>query len=142
MSTSATRRGFRKPVRGHVSQRYGCTGYRSNPKRGRCWFHDGIDIAGPRGSKVRASADGYVAYVGRNPWDRGRRSFVVIVGHARGYETVYAHLKPVRRVKAGQRVRRGQVVGVVGMTGHTSGPHVHWEVKKHGRTVDPRRAGR
>jgi murein DD-endopeptidase MepM/ murein hydrolase activator NlpD len=91
---------------------------------------------------VRASAAGYVAYVGWNPWDRGRRAFVVIIAHRRGYESIYAHLKPQRNVRAGQRVRRGQVIGVVGLTGHTSGAHVHWEVSRHFRTSDPRRAGR
>ena len=136
-------RSFRRPAKGTISQGYGCTGYRANKRRGKCrYFHDGIDIASPRGTRVRASADGYVAYAGRNPWDTGRRAFVVIVGHAGGYETVYAHLKPVRKVKAGQRIRRGQVLGVVGMTGRTSGPHVHWEVSRNFRTLDPKRAGR
>ena len=99
-------------------------------------------VATSRGSPVRASAAGYVAYVGWNPWDRGRRAFVVIIAHRRGYESIYAHLKPQRNVRAGQRVRRGQVIGVVGLTGHTSGAHVHWEVSRHFRTSDPRRAGR
>jgi murein DD-endopeptidase MepM/ murein hydrolase activator NlpD len=136
---STRRTGFRMPARGTISQDYGC----SRSRRGSCrYFHDGIDIATSRGAVVRASADGYVAYVGRNPWDDGKRAYVVIIGHARGYESIYAHLKPVRRVKAGQRVRRGSVVGVVGMTGHTSGPHVHWEVSRAFRTVNPRKAGR
>jgi murein DD-endopeptidase MepM/ murein hydrolase activator NlpD len=140
--SSRGRKGFRMPARGHVSQGYGCSA-RGKARRGACRrFHDGIDIATGRGARVRASADGYVAYVGRNPWDQGKRAFVVIIGHARGYESVYAHLRPVRKVKAGQRVRRGQTIGVVGLTGHTSGPHVHWEVSRSFRTVDPRRAGR
>jgi murein DD-endopeptidase MepM/ murein hydrolase activator NlpD len=135
---------FRRPAKGDISQGYGCQQVRRG-KRGpaRCVrFHDGIDIATARGAPVRASAAGYVAYVGWNPWDRGRRAFVVIIGHARGLETIYGHLAPVRRVKAGQRVERGQVIGVVGMTGRTSGAHVHWEVSRDFRTMDPLRVGR
>lgn len=139
---SRDRRSFRKPAPGSISQGYGCAGH-GKSKRGSCRrFHDGIDIATARGTHVRASADGYVVYVGRNPWDQGKRAFMVIIGHARGYESVYAHLKPVRKVKAGQRVRRGQVIGVVGLTGYTTGPHVHWEVSRGFRTMDPLRAGR
>jgi murein DD-endopeptidase MepM/ murein hydrolase activator NlpD len=136
--------GFRRPAKGRVSQDYGCQQTRRARKAAsHCLrFHDGIDIATAPSAPVRASADGYVAFVGWNPWDRGRRSYVVIVGHARGIETVYAHLRPIRKVKAGQFVRRGQLIGVVGLTGHTSGWHVHWEVSRDFRSMDPRRAGR
>jgi murein DD-endopeptidase MepM/ murein hydrolase activator NlpD len=134
---------FRKPVRGTISQGYGCTGHRTNPRRGGCrHFHDGIDVAAPRGAKVRAAAAGYVAYVGFSPWDGRARAFVVIIGHAGGYESVYAHLQPRDTVRAGQRVKRGQVIGRVGMTGLTTGPHVHLEVKRGGVTLNPLRAGR
>jgi murein DD-endopeptidase MepM/ murein hydrolase activator NlpD len=141
---SDTPRGFRRPAKGHISQGYGCQrAYRYGHDGSTCArFHDGIDIAAARGARVRAAADGYVAYVGWNPWDHGRRSFVVLIGHARGFETIYAHLRPVRKVAAGQRVRRGEVIGIVGVTGHTTGPHVHWEVSRDFRTLDPRRAGR
>jgi len=133
-------RGFMRPARGRVSQGYGCHAVRKTHGRhtacGR--FHDGIDIATAPGASVRASADGYVAYVGWNPWDHGRRAYVVIIGHAHDLETIYAHLKPVSMVRAGQHVRRGQRIGLVGLTGHTSGPHVHWEVSRDFRTMDPR----
>lgn len=143
-TSAGLRRGFMRPARGPISQGYGCQRVdRGKDDRRSCLsFHDGIDIAAPRGTRVRASADGYVAYVGWNPWDGGRRSFVVIIGHARGIETIYAHLAPSRMVMAGQRVRRGQVVGVVGMTGRTSGAHVHWEVSRDFQAMDPLRAGR
>jgi len=135
--------GFRRPARGHISQPYGCQRVRRSKAGSRCTrYHDGIDIATSRGMRVRASASGFVAYVGWNPWDRGKRSYVVIVGHTRGYESVYAHLKPVRKVKSGQRVKRGDVIGVVGMTGRTSGPHVHWEVGRDFHMTNPLRAGR
>ena len=140
---TASGKGFMKPAKGTISQRYGCTGYHANPRRGSCaHFHDGIDIAAKRGTKVRAAADGFVAYVGRNPWDNDKRAFVVIIGHAGGYESVYAHLQPRRKVRAGQRVERGDLIGTIGTTGHTSGPHVHWEVSRDFRSQNPLRAGR
>ncbi|MEX1296071.1 MAG: M23 family metallopeptidase [Candidatus Limnocylindrales bacterium] len=140
--TASVRR-FVKPVKGKLSQAYGCTGYGTNPRRGSCkHFHDGVDIVAGVGTKVKASADGYVAYVGWSPWDRGARAYVVIIGHAGGYESVYAHLQPRRKVRAGQKVRRGAVIGTIGMTGLTTGAHVHWEVRRHGVNVDPLKAGR
>jgi murein DD-endopeptidase MepM/ murein hydrolase activator NlpD len=134
---------FHRPARGSISQRYGCTGYGANPRRGSCrHFHDGIDIAARRGTVVRASADGYVYYVGRNPWDAGSRAFVVLIAHAGGFESVYAHLQPRRMVAAGARIERGDVIGRIGITGRSSGPHVHWEVRRGLRSLDPLRAGR
>ncbi len=136
-------KGFKRPAKGRVSQGYGCTGYRTNPGRGGCaHFHDGIDIAAKRGTAVRASAAGYVAYVGRNPWDVGSRAYVVIIGHAGGYESVYGHLQPQRKVRAGQHVERGDVIGSVGNTGRSTGPHVHWAISRGFHSLDPRRAGR
>ena len=140
---AASTRTFARPVRGTITQPYGCTGYRAKPARGSCrHFHDGIDIAAKSGTGVRVSANGYVAFVGYSPWDPGSRAFIVVVGHSNGYETVYAHLKPIRKVRAGQRVTRGDVIGLIGMSGTTSGPHVHWEVKTGRTTVNPLRAGR
>ena len=137
---AASSKDLRKPVRGSISQRYGCTGYHVNPRRGSCrHFHDGVDIAAPVGRWVRAVADGYVAYAGYSPWDSGPRAYIVITVHAGGVESVYAHLEPKRKVKAGRAVKRSAAIGAVGMTGLTSGPHLHWEVRKHGRTVDPKK---
>jgi murein DD-endopeptidase MepM/ murein hydrolase activator NlpD len=134
---------WRKPLAGRISQRYGCTGYPTNPRRGGCrHFHDGVDIAAPVGSKIRASADGLVAYVGFSPWDGVKRAFIVVLVHPGGYESVYAHLKPTRKVRAGQVVDRGEVIGKVGMTGLTTGPHVHWEVRRGGTWLNPLKVGR
>jgi murein DD-endopeptidase MepM/ murein hydrolase activator NlpD len=136
-------RGFAKPVKGKLSQAYGCTGSRTNPRKGSCrHFHDGVDIAAPTGTKVHASAAGYVAYVGWSPWDTGERAYVVVIGHANGYESLYAHLQPQRKIRAGQKVRKGQVIGTIGMTGLTTGPHVHWEIWKNGANLNPLKAGR
>lgn len=140
---TASVKGFARPAKGKLSQAFGCTGYPTNPRKGACkHFHDGADIAAPVGTKVKASADGYVAYVGWSPWDTGDRAYIVIVGHASGYESVYAHLQPRKKVRAGQKVKRGQVIGTIGMTGLTTGPHVHWEVKKGGANLNPLKAGR
>jgi murein DD-endopeptidase MepM/ murein hydrolase activator NlpD len=141
--TTASTKAFVRPARGNITQSFGCTGYRANPRLGSCrHFHDGVDIAAPKGTKVRASADGYVAYAGFSPWDNGRRAYIVIIGHANGYESVYAHLQPTRKVRAGQKVKRGAPIATIGMTGLTSGPHVHWEVKKGGTNLNPLGAGR
>lgn len=136
-------KGFTKPAKGKTSQTWGCTGFRTNPRKGSCkHFHDGVDIAAPVGTKVKAAADGYVAYAGWSPWDTGDRAYIVIIGHAGGYESLYAHLQPRRKVRAGQKVKRGQAIGTIGVTGLTTGAHVHWELRKGGKNVDPLKAGR
>ena len=130
----------RLDVLGKVSQRFGCTGYRREPRRGGCrHFHDGLDIAGRPGSRVRAAFSGVVAYAGWNPWDAERRAYIVIVGHRGGFHTVYGHLRPVRKARVGKTVRRGQVIGFMGSTGNSSGPHLHWEVRKGTTALDPGR---
>ena len=134
---------FVRPAAGRVSQVYGCTGFPTNPPRGSCRrFHDGVDVAAPRGTRVKAGADGYVAYVGWSPWDEDRRAYIVIVAHAAGYESVYAHLQPTRLVRAGQKVKRGQLIGRIGTTGLSTGPHVHWELRRNGTSQNPLSASR
>jgi murein DD-endopeptidase MepM/ murein hydrolase activator NlpD len=64
---------------------------------------------------------------------------MVIIGHRGGFESLYAHLRPVRRVRVGQLVRKGQTIGLMGSTGRSSGPHVHWEVRRGSSTIDPLR---
>jgi murein DD-endopeptidase MepM/ murein hydrolase activator NlpD len=134
----AARSGFAWPAHGRVTQPYGCTGFPLEPPRGSCaHFHDGIDIAAYQGAPIRAAATGVVAYVGWNPWDRGRRAFMVVIGHAGGFETLYGHLLPLRPVPAGRLVRKGEIIGYMGSTGHSTGPHVHWEVSRGFVTMDP-----
>jgi murein DD-endopeptidase MepM/ murein hydrolase activator NlpD len=124
-----------------VTQEFGCTGFYLEPRRGSCsHFHDGIDIANANGTPVRAGDDGVVAYVGWNPYDSDP-AYQVVIGHSGGYTTGYFHLLPRRAVRAGQVVRRGQVIGYMGSTGNSTGPHVHWEVYRNGRPVNPRSAG-
>lgn len=130
--------GFAWPAVGHVSQRYGCTGVAVEPPRGACaHFHDGLDVAGGLGSPIRAAAVGVVSYVGWNPWDVGRRAFIVVIAHPGGYETLYGHVRPVRHVRVGQLVRRGEVIGAMGSTGNSSGVHLHLELRRGHVTLDP-----
>jgi murein DD-endopeptidase MepM/ murein hydrolase activator NlpD len=96
-------------------------------------FHQGIDLAAPRGTVVWATADGTVVFAGRD----GRYGRTVVVDHGHGYRTRYAHLKKIETA-AGRSVRRGDVVGRVGASGNASGPHLHYEVIRDGVPVDPR----
>jgi len=95
-------------------------------------MHEGIDIVANLGTPVHVSGDGVVSYVGRE----GGYGNVVEVNHGYGYSTLYGHLsKPL--VEAGQRVKRGQVIALSGNTGLSTGPHLHYEVRKNGIHVDP-----
>lgn len=111
------------PAPGSVSSSFG--------PRGNA-HHDGIDIAAPEGTPVRAALDGTVVYVGSL---RGYGK-VVILSHDAGLTTVYAH-NSKNLVSDGARVRRGTVIASVGQTGRTTGPNLHFEVRKDNRARDP-----
>jgi murein DD-endopeptidase MepM/ murein hydrolase activator NlpD len=115
---------FVMPVQGRISQ-----GYHAG--------HDGLDIVAGRGTPIRAMAQGAVVYVGWNPWDSRPRAFVVVIAHQGGYETKYGHLLPRRGVMLGKLVRRGEVIGYMGNTGHSTGVHLHLEVSRGYRTMNP-----
>jgi murein DD-endopeptidase MepM/ murein hydrolase activator NlpD len=130
--------GFVWPTQGRIAQAYGCTGFHMNPPAGSCaHFHDGIDIAGYQGTPIRAAAVGIVSYIGWNPWDEKRRAFMVVVAHPGGYETLYGHVLPTRNVKVGQLVRKGEVIGYMGSTGNALGVHLHLELRRQERTLNP-----
>ena len=100
--------------------------------RGRS-LHEGIDLSAPAGTRVVATAGGIVMTAER--WgDFGR---VVVIDHGAGWQTRYAHLKRIK-VKKGRAVSRGQVIGTVGKSGNATGNHLHYEIRHHGRPVDPR----
>jgi murein DD-endopeptidase MepM/ murein hydrolase activator NlpD len=129
------------PMSGNVTQNFGCTGFSWEPPQGDCaHFHSGIDIVAPAGTKVRASGDGVVAYIGWNYADGSDPAWIVIVAHSDDLQTWYAHMKPAYPggIKAGSRVRSGQVVGYEGNTGHSTGAHLHWAVRFKGNFVNPR----
>jgi murein DD-endopeptidase MepM/ murein hydrolase activator NlpD len=92
-----------------------------------------MDIAAPHGAPVYAAIDGVVAMAGRN---RGYGNFIKL-NHAGGLASGYGHLSRFA-VSGGERVRRGQVIGYVGSTGLSTGPHLHWEVWRNGQAVNPR----
>jgi murein DD-endopeptidase MepM/ murein hydrolase activator NlpD len=95
-------------------------------------FHSGVDLACDHGTPIHATADGIVSHSGWTT-DSGN---VVVLEHGLGFSTIYAHNNK-NNVTVGQKVRRGDVVGYVGSTGRTTGPHVHYEVLKDGKHVNP-----
>jgi murein DD-endopeptidase MepM/ murein hydrolase activator NlpD len=98
-------------------------------------FHGGIDISGERGTPIVAADEGVVIFSGRGPDGYGN---AVMLDHGDGLMTLYAH-NDRNVVRQGERVRRGQIVALMGDTGRASGTHVHFEVHQHGRLVDPLR---
>ncbi len=109
-------------------------GNRIHPIFGVLKFHEGIDLKQKYGTPVRASCDGKVIFAG---WAEGYGK-LVILKHFKGYTTYYGHLSKIR-VKVGTYVNKGQIIGNVGATGWTTGPHLHFEVRKNGVPVDPRK---
>ena len=100
------------------------------------WYHMAYDIAAPIGTPIVATKDGIVKEVFVGGWNYGYGTHVVL-DHGGGYTSLYAHMSAVA-VTVGQRVVGGQtVVGYVGMTGHTTGPHVHFEIRKNNVTINP-----
>lgn len=107
-------------------------GWRIHPVYGETHFHTGIDIANNVGTPIYATANGTVKYAG---WQEGYGK-VVILEHKFGYCTVYGHLSVIK-VKPGQMVSRGEVIGLMGDTGTSTGPHLHYEVWKDGKICNP-----
>ena len=108
-------------------------GVRSDPFKGRAAMHAGIDLAGPIGTPIYATADGTVVDAGFNSGGYGN---LVKLDHGRGIETRYGHMSAIL-VRAGQRVTRGQVIGRMGSTGRSTGSHLHYEVRIDSRAVNP-----
>jgi murein DD-endopeptidase MepM/ murein hydrolase activator NlpD len=121
----------RWPVRGWVTSAFGP---RRATRVGGTRFHEGIDIAAPVGTPVLATGDGVVTYAGY----KGGFGRALIVDHGFGIQTVYGHNSRLL-VREGDRVRRGMDIATIGMTGRTTGPHLHYEVVVDGVPVDPMR---
>ncbi len=115
---------FRWPVEGVLTSGFG-------PRHGK--MHTGIDISAPQGTPIVAAAAGTVIYS-----DNTQRGFgnMVLIQHDHGFYTVYAH-NQFNSVHKGDRVRKGDVIGKVGQTGRTTGPHVHFEIRYHKQPIDP-----
>lgn len=117
------------PVAGRASSGYGM---RNDPIKHAAILHPGFDLAAPTGTPVGAAAGGKVVHAG----PAGTYGNLVTVRHENGYETRYAHLSAVT-VKEGEVVQPGQQIGAVGSTGYSTGPHLHFEVRHEGKTIDP-----
>lgn len=120
-----------RPIaQGWMSSRYG---YRTDPFTGKLTMHEGMDFAGKEGSDVVATASGVVTHAGER-WGYGN---LVEINHGNGLSTRYGHAAEIL-VKPGDIVTPGQVIATMGSSGRSTGPHVHYEVLKNGRQVDPR----
>lgn len=107
-------------------------GLRLDPITGEAKMHNGLDFVAPQGRDVLATGAGTVSFA---DW-RESFGYTVVIDHGFGYETLYAHQEKLL-VKKGQSVRRGDIIGLVGSTGRSTGPHLHYEVHLQGRTVNP-----
>ncbi len=119
------------PSQGWVTSEFG---FRTNPFTGLTQMHEGIDISNRVGTMVIAPANGFVSDVG-NDWVHGK---FLVISHGFGMTTRYSHLNKVL-VKTGQKVKRGDRIAEMGMTGKTTGPHLHYEVRLNGIPVNPMR---
>ena len=121
---------FLWPVRGYISSYYG---YRRSPFTGVRTFHDGLDIAAPTGTLVKAAMSGRVSAAG---YDEIFGNFVAIT-HQSGYRTLYGHMSLIH-TRIGAYVNAGEQIGEVGSTGQSTGPHLHFTVYSNGKRINPR----
>ncbi|MDA0782385.1 MAG: peptidoglycan DD-metalloendopeptidase family protein [Rickettsiales bacterium] len=109
-------------------------GKRRHPILGYNKMHKGLDFGAPQGTPIYAAGSGVVTKIGKN----GSYGNYIQIGHGNGYSTAYAHLKGFKRgLKKGGNVKQGQIIGYVGTTGRSTGPHLHYEVLKHDRQINP-----
>jgi murein DD-endopeptidase MepM/ murein hydrolase activator NlpD len=117
------------PTTGWLSRGFGL---KYDPFTGFKQMHNGIDIANRRGTPIVASATGRVVSVGNN----GGMGKTIVIDHGGGFQTKYAHLSEFK-VTRGQFVKRGEVIGLMGSTGYSTGPHLHYEVVRNGQSLNP-----
>jgi murein DD-endopeptidase MepM/ murein hydrolase activator NlpD len=119
-----------RPVEdGWLSSRYG---KRNDPFTGKQDFHKGLDFAGKKGSEVNAVGDGVVSWAGK----KSGYGKLIEINHGNGYSTRYGHNQS-HMVKVGDTVKKGQQIALMGSTGRSTGPHVHFEVLRNGKKVNP-----
>lgn len=130
------------PLGATITQEFGCTGFPWEPPVGGCsHFHQGIDLAAPIYTPIRAAGAGVVVFAGPNPFDPYPKAWLVIVAHSASLQTWYAHVDNAEKppvVSAGDTVVGGEVIAYIGMTGRTTGPHLHWAVVFREDFVNPR----
>ena len=123
-----------QPVRNsELKRRVSGFGYRIDPIYKTRQMHTGMDFTADRGTEVYATGDGVVELVENKRWGYGKS---IIINHGFGYKTLYAHLSAFE-VKQGQKIKRGELIGLIGSTGKSTGPHLHYEVIKNGTKVNP-----
>lgn len=120
---------FMYPLIGRLTSPFGT---RRDPFTGRASFHTGIDIAAPPGTAIKATLDGSVSYTGVS----SIYGKYIIISHGSGYQSMYGHLSVIT-VKRGQTVQQGGIIGRVGNTGRSTGPHLHFSVYKNGKLINP-----
>jgi murein DD-endopeptidase MepM/ murein hydrolase activator NlpD len=121
---------YRTPVQGIITSRFGV---RSDPVYEGTAFHEGIDIANTPSTPVCATADGAVLYSG---WKQRFGQTVILLHTDEEYQSVYAHLRKII-VHEGEQIKAGTVIGYLGSTGKSTGPHLHFEVRRKGKPIDP-----
>jgi murein DD-endopeptidase MepM/ murein hydrolase activator NlpD len=126
---------FLRPNEGEITTIYGVRRY-YNGVFAKDYYHRGVDYAGDYGSRVIAAAAGRVALVGRESEGFEIHGNVIGIDHGQGITTIYLHLSRIN-VKEGDFVKAGQVIGALGSTGAATGPHLHWGLYVHGKSVDP-----
>lgn len=107
-------------------------GNRASPFTGLMEFHSGLDLGAPEGSPIISPANGTVTFAGT----KGLYGKIIIINHGHGMATRYAHLSKILK-KRGEKIKRGDVIGLVGQTGRSTGPHLHYEVRINGTAVNP-----
>ena len=125
--------GFTSPIASKNARLSSSFGTRKDPFTGEHDFHEGIDLACPLGTPVRTARDGIIVVAG----NEGGYGNLVVVRHSNGYETYYGHLSKFL-VKEGQKVKKGDIVALSGNTGRTTGPHLHYEIRKNGKALNPK----
>ena len=111
-------------------------GYRRHPILGRTILHAGVDYAAPRGTPILAAGNGIIEKAGKS----SGYGNLTVIKHTNGYETAYGHQRAFAAgIKPGVRVHQGQVIGYVGSTGLSTGPHLHFEIRVNRKPVDPLR---
>ncbi len=120
---------FKRPVSGRITSKIG---FRIDPFTKKLAYHAGIDIANKVGTPITSAQYGRVVFTGY----KGYYGKTIIIVHPQGYKTVYAHLEKIM-VKKGQAVKQGERIGLLGNTGRSTGPHLHFEVHQNGKLLDP-----
>ena len=119
------------PHKGNISSTFG---HRENPFTGESIEkHKGLDIKGNYGELIKTTANGYVKFAAR----RGGYGNCIIIDHGNGFETYYGHLSKIS-VKKGQKVIAGDIIGKIGSTGRSTGPHLHYEIHRNGKILNPK----